>query len=964
MTTKTFFGFADQIDDLINLPSPTQEDMKLLLSLVESESLKQYFFKHLANSGNRAWFPILREHGFFNELPAPVKVEGVLTYPHWPALAYLVAITPKLPDDSIKVIENIQLESAFVMSALVVSFTKIPAAFAPRICPIILSWLSKGLPVAEELIGLFKYWARSKQWECALSLFDAILTPHEVPTNEERRKSKYYSPTARFREFPYTVEDFLKVFPNELEFPWIEILNILESNLIRALEIEEGQEQYSKSSYWRSSIEPSSQNFGDRCKDLLVDAVIRIINKLTPEQISNIVERFINHPSSIFRRLAINIVRINNGLWTQFLNNLYEDPKYWEDISYYHEYWLLTQDTFSALADTQQRAYIDRLYADLDLETGNEDEKQRSRHWVYRRLWAIKNQLPEKDIHIFEELRKEFKEPDPEEWFQFLAYSSELQTGSVSPTTSKELVKLSLSEVLAELKKPFPSDLTSFGGPTIDGLANELEIAVHENPSHFASIAPSIFDKEIHPLYANYVIRGFTSAWKDQRPFDWDPIIKLCNIISQTSEVSSIDGNPPDLEQHYWYNTYSSARKAVVELFWVALTDDKHAIPHQYLDDIRSILLRLSDDLNPTPEYEKKQTTEGNWTYLDLSLNVTRAKAIAALIQYALHRSRVAKNDESAKDLLPHGLRVEPQVIEKLNETLDKKFDPSKAVHINFGIYLPNLNYLDRDWLINHMKDIFPHDPKLVGYWQAAWEGYMWRNEFFASLYPDLKPDYRYAIEQLRQGIGREAKNTENRLASHLALLYANGNESLTKDDSLIVQFFSVASDELRGEFVKSLNPIRIPASLSSQSDEWKRLKYFWRQRYTFIQTQEKHDNYKEELAAFLLWVPHIPEPLKSFEEMIEASALVAKDWNLINLFEYLAKVANDYPAFVINLFEKSLRRTDLPYFFIAQSEVILKILNTAIHSEDQEARESAIRAINLYGERGDEGYRDLLKEI
>jgi hypothetical protein len=47
-----------------------------------------------------------------------------------------------------------------------------------------------------------------------------------------------------------------------------------------------------------------------------------------------------------------------------------------------------------------------------------------------------------------------------------------------------------------------------------------------------------------------------------------------------------------------------------------------------------------------------------------------------------------------------------------------------------------------------------------------------------------------------------------------------------------------------------------------------------------------------------------------------------------------------------------------------ALSDEIQNILETAMHSGDKGARESAVRVINLYGERGEERYRDLLNEV
>ena len=204
----------------------------------------------------------------------------------------------------------------------------------------------------------------------------------------------------------------------------------------------------------------------------------------------------------------------------------------------------------------------------------------------------------------------------------------------------KELLEMSLSEVLSELKKEYPlGRRTSLDEPTIEGLALELQAAIKENPSHFAPIAAKLMDEKIHPLYVGHSIYGFREAWKEKRDFDWKPVLELSLAVSKTSEDTDQDGTPADMLPNYWDSAYGEVRKATVDLLNTAIANDEHAIPHEHLDKVRDILLQLCDDLNPSPEYEAKWVGEENWSYLNSSLNVTRAKAVATLIDYALHRS-------------------------------------------------------------------------------------------------------------------------------------------------------------------------------------------------------------------------------------------------------------------------------------------------------------------------------------
>ena len=118
---------------------------------------------------------------------------------------------------------------------------------------------------------------------------------------------------------------------------------------------------------------------------------------------------------------------------------------------------------------------------------------------------------------------------------------------------------------------------------------------------------------------------------------------------------------------------------------------------------------------------------------LTIALNVTRGKAIEALLQYALHVARASLQEPEQASKLRS--RMEDKVRDKLTEKLDKRVDPSLAVHSLFGKYLPNLHYLDKEWLNSSLERIFPRRPEMTDYWKAAWDGYMFRGDFFGRLY-------------------------------------------------------------------------------------------------------------------------------------------------------------------------------------------------------------------------------------
>ena len=965
----TFYERAEQLDALISLQAPTQKQVQEVMELVADEALERYFFKHLANSENPGWFEPLRQLGFFDTPPEPIEREGTVSYPQWPSLWYLVAIAPKCPDRVIEVAKKIHTQNPFLMLDLVHAARSMPPAYAAQMVPLVVRWADEGMKVEESVVSLVTYLAQGEQWEAALTLVELILSPQEQQVSEEAKQSPLFQPRVVSKADRYSVQTFVeRSLAFFLEHCPLEVLHIVQRNLEWAIDVEE-REGHDSSWIWRSAIEPHEQNLGlGEIKDLLVDAAVQALSsvvKTMPDQGRTILEAHLDHRDSIFRRLAIHTIRLNVGLWPDLVERLFTDQRYLKDTEIYHEYWMLMHDAYGSLPASVQDTFAKRLLNELPQEQ-MEDEKQyhRQRYWVLRRLLAIKDFLPS-DEHrrVLKELRDEYGEPD---YPSLLSYTRAV-FGSVSPKTSEELSKLSHEEILAELRKELPFDFAD--GPTQEGLADALEAAIASTPQHFAPIAPELFGPDIPPIYTYHALWGFREAWKESKSFNWEFVLDLCDKVSRTSEEVTENGEPPDMQPGYWMMTYASARSAVADLLEIGVARADNAIPQEFLDRVRDILLVLADDPNPSPEYERKWCVERPHGMLDLSLNVTRGKAVETLLLYALHVARISEQEEeTGKKPFPPGSRMQEVVKDKLTEKLDKRADPSLAVHSLFGRFLPNLHYLDEEWVVAHLEDIFPRRAEISDYWEAAWDGYLFGSRFYGYLYEILRPYYRYAIEQMALGAQGKAGSelSRGRLARHLAALYWRGVETLEGDDSLIPLFFNSAPDEIRAGFVVGLTAALREIKPSADSEEWRRAKALWEARFRAIgeiaEREGQLTGFVRELSAYTGWVPYIPEDLGNFYSMIEVSGLVSEDPDAIKLLKFLSPVAGDHASFVVSLLEKLMRQERGPWFLIHEADTIRTILEAAVSSNDEQARSCAVRVINLFGERGDERYRDLLR--
>jgi hypothetical protein len=955
----TFYELATRLDALILLQDPTENQIEEVVEFAADKALEQYFFKHLADSENVAWFEPLRQQGFFSTPPEPIEHEGTISYPRWPALWYLVAIAPELPEAVIEVAEQTSTRNPFVYLNLVRAAQRMPPPRAVRIVPLVVRWTDEGMRIGEDVISLAIHLAQGNQWEDALALVELILSPkeQEIPSRAVAKAEKYFS--------QWFVERNLAFF---LEQRPLEILDIVEGNLIRSLEIE-GRDEDSSSSGWRPAIEPGhEQNWGfGEIKDLLVDAAVQALDYIVqnmPDRGRNRVETYLRHPRSIFRRLAIHITRENATSWPDLVEDLFTDERYLdeeENRQIYHEYWMLMSEAYRSLSEAIQDSFAKRLLGKLPPDQSNHHQ----RYWVLRQMWAIKDSLrSDQHRNTLAELTSQYGEPDHP---SFLSYSRTL-VGTVSPKTSEDLINMSHEEIIAELRKELPFE--GFDEPNQEGLADALKAAVVSAPGHFAPIATQLLGPDIPPVYTYHALWGFREAWKES-DFDWKPVLELCDRVSQTREQESDSGEPPDMMPGYWMTKYANARSAVADLLEAGVLRDERAIPAELLPSVRDILLVLANDPNPSPEYEQRRIADGvSYGVLTIALNTVRGKAIEALIQYALHVARTG-SQEQEQPTQPRS-RMEDEVKGKLTEKLDKQVDSSLAVHSLFGKYLPNLHYLDEEWLASNLERIFPRRPEMAGYWEAAWDGYMFRGDFFGSLYERmLKPYYRYALEQIALGeqgrAGSEA--SRGRLAQHLAALYWRGIETLEDNDSLAVLFFNLAPGDLRAKFIDSLGVALREARPAADSDEWLRASTLWEARFRtigeeIVERGVQPTGHFAELGAFVRWVPFIPENLESFYPMIRIATLASNDGAVNELIEFLASVAPNHAPFTVSLLEELLKQSHRGPWFLRAGRTaghVRTILEAATSSGDAGAKSCTERVVNLFGTRGDERFRDLL---
>ena len=158
-------------------------------------------------------------------------------------------------------------------------------------------------------------------------------------------------------------------------------------------------------------------------------------------------------------------------------------------------------------------------------------------------------------------------------------------------------------------------------------------------------------------------------------------------------------------EEPYNYRNWIISTTA--DLITERTSDDKHAFDPQLLPIVEKILMILVEKV------EQRVSTLKDLRF-DV-LNSLRGRVFSAMVGYALRYARI----NNAKQ----GIRWPRTVREDFTKRLDRSVEPSFEFSFTLGNYLPNLLYLDEEWVIENIARIFPKQDE--SRWEAAFSGYL-----------------------------------------------------------------------------------------------------------------------------------------------------------------------------------------------------------------------------------------------
>jgi len=848
----------EELDSLLVVQSPMREDIRKLAELLIHPTHVDYFFSRLTWLD---WLLPLKEHRFFSEPPEGLEEGGYILFPAWPLSKYLIKIAGQRPREVMDIIKSMKETHNFrVHIALIDCALQMPSSISKEIIPLMKKWMiTPHLQFIPEKFGnLVIKLNNEREAESALDLLETIL---DVDHQDRRSDIPLREAQPHFNLWAYK-QILNKVVTVILESQPREVIEILLRKLSKAIELERPGERSHYGDYshvWRPAIENHTQNREDRdVKDLLVSAIrdsLETIQKSNAEKFRSCYRLLSEFKYAIFRRMELHFMRMFPDLLKEEIQNSLSNRTNSEDVRVWHEYYHLLREQYSELPENLKGNILNWVEEGPDLERfeswykekrgmlpTKEEKDAYKASWQMGYLSAIKDFIPPKWKERWNELIARYGEPEHPD---FHVYIGPVSWGSKSPLTKEEIRTKSLQELISYLRTWKPSK--DFLAPSREALGGIMSEIVSEDPSHYIEICQEL--KTLFPVYIYSFIEGFTKAIKKENSFDWKPVISSCRDVLITPEQARI------LRETNADHDWKSVKRGITDLLKEGLDSKIAAPPSELREAIWELVEILLQDDEPNLAFEKEYGGE-NMDPVTLSLNTVRGKAMHVLIHYALWCARclnLSKNED----------RMVPEVKEQLENMLNPEFEPTKTVRAAYGLYLPNLFYLNKVWAQEHISNIFPKDAEYRPLWRAAWEAYVVYCSLFIDVYKEIRDQYRIALDKLDSP--KITTNAKEKLSEHLMVIYLWQIEGL-ENGSPINAFFRKAQPEIRRRAIwfigrtleqvpkSDLDKERKDRIIKRSMDLWE-----WRTQETKRVDRQTRDKSVQELKWFGMWFVHSP---------------------------------------------------------------------------------------------------------
>jgi hypothetical protein len=981
-----FYTQAAVLDRYIKSDKPTDDPDALEIiveALTAEEGLREYFFRR---SPRHAWAPVLWTRGFFSNPPPPRKLNDKYLRQFWAEQDYLISIAAEVPEVVVGHLQAIPEDSGYIDQAIR-GLCLIPGVTAEAAVPRVLAWLEDDrtatavLGAAPELI---KHLVAEGRPQPALDLFRELTAPKPAPNPKEVAGHIIGGEVvSKFSLGAGMCEEVGKLIELLKAAGYGKVVAILEEHLCAAVRMEASTKRLKDSQVWSFLEDPldDASPYTDReYKNHLVrwlrDTLEAWVSADAPA-VRPLIDRYLSESQTILRRLGFHLLQKFPKPYRGLVARELRKVKNSDDWDIRDEFLKLLQNGYPVLGEKDREGLISRVCCGLPRK-----EKRQWRRWVKEnataedaayvenlekrwirdRLAMIKENLQGEPALLLERLIGEVGEPDypdPRRRYPIAYHVTE-----IGPLPAEELAAMPPEELIHFLGEWQPGPEREVGPQRVTprGLARTVADVMLVDLEKFGDYLFSV--ARMRYEFADALFDRLTNT--DLYPLPWELKVSLCERLLGDESVRT------DVSQHSGRG-WMGVRQTMLRVIETWFDESKRPVPAEYLPRVREVILLLTDDPDPRPEDERpEEGVYGEKNPSVIAWSHVRPSALSTLIDYARYRAWLLEQAAGGGETEgPGSSRLEPVVRETFTRKLDRHADPSPAVHSVYGRWLPQLLWLDKEWLESHIEQIFPEgdDEETEWLYAAAWDSYMRFSETVSIARVEmLRPKYERAIDNLSKGVvTRTSPQPGRELSNHLLIEYLNADYELRSpagQDSLIVKFYARLSASQHADAAWVLWKL-CDVNRDRLDDYWPRARALWQWRVDAASSANHPADFDDEMSWFtlLLKIAHGRETMTSLWPILEGILPhVARPgtqhhgWDEVE--EYLAKEVERDPVNAIRYYRlMHTHRAESAWAFFGDKDAD-KIIETAANSE--EAEQEALDLIDLLGRHKNYRYMEI----
>ncbi len=829
------FALTERVKNLLQNQIPTLEMLNTLPNLFKNDKLKFVFYVNLKSL---YWLKPLYDNNFFeitnllSEYATPKK-EGYVTIPAWYEGRYIEFVSienaknfdEQISDCLIKVVDgfieskakigilNRNADSSISTTILYLPADKITDKHIEFVFYVIQNDTSY---FSHKLIEEgFSNFIRQKATNIILKVLKLMFTL------KKQEKDSY--PDYRLPIYEYWLfRKFKEIIPELAQLSGIEAVFLFENIFLSFNK----QEQNMFSTFYVENVDFSDKDpYTKKSLYALVNTTTQFL-LCTNENLENIIERWLNGKVFILRRIALYVIskkydQYRNVFWAK-KQNLFNQYELNIEIAQ------LIRTNWREFSDKEIKKMVKWIEQIKKTSSfSNESEEERIKYNAYeirRRLLLLKetnNELVLQKIAEYEEIENSPVKAD--ESFKPLKVS--ITRGIAHPKSAENIEEKTIDE-LVEYVKNFDEQDKWERKINYEGLGEALKSLFLQKPDKYF---PHISRFQNLDAVLVYQIASVVSKLVESGKFKyWNEFLEFYKKAISTEQ----------LWQHPWVNT-------VVNTFgWLIkhnVRRDDDRIPMTILPAIKNILLLLL-----------KKVDKQNRTYDDLPMMVSnnpQCVILASLLECEVQMSITQFENEDVKW---------EEDIKKLFTNILKE-TPSVQLYAVIGVYLPQLNYLDKAWVKGNVDLILPENNE---YWEACFSMYLiYQNQVYFGLYNLLKEKGHYKKALNSDNLKSEVRK---RLIGHICLEFDESPQNLDDEDSLM-RFL------LEQQNVNNLTEVIDTFwkwGHKSKQDETC-VKKLWKRLLQICQKNIEQDDFKKLAGRLCHWIPLLEKiGNKSFERI------------------------------------------------------------------------------------------------